>query len=98
MSMTIFDAFHFSYYHLDVVDKKSIKNYLFRLIKSTISDLEQSHCVEIDAMGTLQPGIMGGISSYYYLKHRTVRLFNEKLKCNSSLEDILKIVTVFKFC
>lgn len=43
---------------------------------------------------TLQPLTYGCIASYYYLHHTTVRLFRERLQPNSSLEDLLKMISV----
>ena len=40
---------------------------------------------------------LGRISSYYYLSHLTLRMFNERLHADCSLPDLIKILAVRMF-
>lgn len=43
---------------------------------------------------TIQPLTCGRISSYYYLKHQTIRMFKERLKPELSVQELLSVLTV----
>lgn len=43
---------------------------------------------------TIEPLTYGRISSYYYLKHQTIRMFKERLRPELSIQDLLSILSV----
>ena len=43
---------------------------------------------------TIEPTVYGCIASYYYLHHKTIRLFHNELNPHQSLEGILNLVCV----
>lgn len=43
---------------------------------------------------TIEPLTYGRISSYYYLKHQTIRMFKERLRPELSVQDLLSILSV----
>lgn len=40
----------------------------------------------------MRPTPLGHIASYYYLQHKTVKTFQERLKGELSMEDLIKIL------
>lgn len=44
-------------------------------------------------MRTISATVLGRIASYYYLSHKTVQMFREKLKQDSNVEDLLEVLT-----
>lgn len=47
---------------------------------------------------TIEPLTYGRISSYYYLKHQTIRMFKERLKAELSVQELLSVLTVRLCC
>lgn len=45
---------------------------------------------------TIEPLTYGRISSYYYLKHQTIRMFKERLKPELPVQELLAILSVSK--
>ena len=43
---------------------------------------------------TIEPLTYGRISSYYYLKHQTIRTFKERLRAELPLHELLSVLTV----
>lgn len=83
-----------SYYSLDDVSHDTINKFLSNLVEKSLRDLECSYCMEIQEDGcTIEPLTYGRISSYYYLKHQTIRTFKERLKAELPVQDILSILT-----
>jgi activating signal cointegrator complex subunit 3 len=82
-----------SYYQLE--DKNKLNKYLTDIVDNTIKELVNSYCIEVEEDDyTITSNIYGQISSYYYLHHKTIKLFHENLQPNSSLEDVLKLICV----
>ncbi|CDW55867.1 activating signal cointegrator 1 complex subunit [Trichuris trichiura] len=64
------------------------------LIETAVRSLEQSRCVEVDEdRRTLYSRTPGRIASYYYLSHKTVKLFLDRLSVSSTVMDLLLILT-----
>ncbi|XP_069462625.1 activating signal cointegrator 1 complex subunit 3 [Ambystoma mexicanum] len=83
-----------SYYNLDDVGHDTINKFLSSLVEKSLVDLECSYCIEIgEDNRSIQPLTHGRISSYYYLKHPTVRMFKDRLKPDCNVEDLLSIMT-----
>ncbi|CAL8248146.1 unnamed protein product [Lota lota] len=83
-----------SYYSLDDVSHETINKYLSNLVEGGLRDLECSYCLEIQEDGcTIEPLTYGRISSYYYLRHQTIRMFKERLKAELAIHDILTLLS-----
>ncbi|KAF3691498.1 Activating signal cointegrator 1 complex subunit 3 [Channa argus] len=83
-----------SYYSLEDISHDSINKYLSNLVERSLRDLECSYCIEIQEDDrTIDPQTYGRISSYYYLKHQTIRMFKERLKAELSIHDVLSVLT-----
>ncbi|XP_056902456.1 activating signal cointegrator 1 complex subunit 3 isoform X2 [Takifugu flavidus] len=82
-----------SYYSLEDISHESMNKYLSTLVERSLRDLECSYCIEIkEDDRTIQPLTYGRISSYYYLKHQTIRMFKERLRPELSIQDLLSIL------
>jgi activating signal cointegrator complex subunit 3 len=56
--------------------------------------LEEAGCVEVDEDGRgLYATVAGRLASFYYLSHKTLALFQERLTPESSVEQLLKLLT-----
>ncbi|XP_041708650.2 activating signal cointegrator 1 complex subunit 3 [Coregonus clupeaformis] len=83
-----------SYYSLDDISHETVNKYLSNLVERSLRDLECSYCMEIGEDDcTIEPLTYGRISSYYYLKHQTVRMFKERLRAELPIQDILSVLT-----
>ncbi|KAJ0066258.1 hypothetical protein NL108_004118 [Boleophthalmus pectinirostris] len=83
-----------SYYNLEDISHESINKYLSTLVEKSLRDLECSYCIEIQEDDrTIEPMTYGRISSYYYLKHQTIRMFKERLRAELPIEELLSILT-----
>ncbi|XP_045150249.1 activating signal cointegrator 1 complex subunit 3 [Echinops telfairi] len=83
-----------SYYNLGDVSHDSVNKFLSNLVEKSLVALEHSCCIEIgEDNRSIEPLTCGRIASYYYLRHQTVRMFKERLKPESSVEDLLSILS-----
>ncbi|KAI3361536.1 hypothetical protein L3Q82_013685 [Scortum barcoo] len=83
-----------SYYSLEDITHESINKYLSSLVERSLRDLECSYCIEIkEDERTIEPLTYGRISSYYYLKHQTVRMFKERLRAELPIHELLSVLT-----
>uniref|UniRef100_A0A8C6SMC7 Activating signal cointegrator 1 complex subunit 3 n=1 Tax=Neogobius melanostomus TaxID=47308 RepID=A0A8C6SMC7_9GOBI len=83
-----------SYYSLEDISHESINKYLSTLVERSLRDLECSYCIEIQEDDrTIEPMTHGRISSYYYLKHQTIRMFKERLRAELPIEELLSVLT-----
>ncbi|CAL9705487.1 unnamed protein product [Knipowitschia caucasica] len=83
-----------SYYELEDISHESINKYLSSLVERSLRDLECSYCIEIQEDDrTITPMTYGRISSYYYLKHQTIRMFKERLRAELPIEELLSVLT-----
>ncbi|NWU99063.1 ASCC3 protein, partial [Upupa epops] len=83
-----------TYYNLDDVSHDTMNKYLSSLVEKSLFDLECSYCIEIgEDNRSIEPLTYGRIASYYYLKHPTIGMFKDQLKPESSIEELLLILT-----
>ncbi|XP_057196381.1 activating signal cointegrator 1 complex subunit 3 isoform X2 [Triplophysa rosa] len=83
-----------SYYDLDDLSHETINKYLSNLVERSLRDLECSFCMEIqEDECTIESLTYGRISSYYYLKHQTMRTFKERLKPDLPIQELLGILS-----
>lgn len=86
-----------TYYGVDEVSEVGISSYLSSLIDTSIENLRQSKCVRILNRGAkivLTPTPFLQIASYYYLSHKTVRMFLKEIKKEPSFQDCLRILSL----
>ena len=82
-----------SYYGLDGCEPEQVSKFLSTLVDTSLAQLEQSGCIDFnqddESMASLP---LGQIASFYYLKHKTVKLFFDKFTDEHlSVEKLLMI-------
>ncbi|NXB10444.1 ASCC3 protein, partial [Cnemophilus loriae] len=83
-----------TYYNLEDVSHDTMNKYLSSLVEKSLFDLEGSYCIEVgEDNRSIEPLTYGRIASYYYLKHPTIGMFKDQLKPESSIEELLLILT-----
>ncbi|GAB6024989.1 activating signal cointegrator 1 complex subunit [Chamberlinius hualienensis] len=82
-----------SYYHLEEIKAEDVNRHLSKLVCKVLTDLQQAHCIDIgDDGNSLCSTTLGCIASYYYLSHKTVKTFVEKLTPVMDLNELLNIL------
>ena len=70
-----------------------VNHYLSLLIQRSLNVLENASCVKLDEEGHVEPTSLGRIASYYYLSYQTMQLFRDRLQGNTTLEELLVILS-----
>jgi activating signal cointegrator complex subunit 3 len=83
-----------SYYELSSLESDELNKYLSLLIQKSINELENSYCLTQEDDGHLNATTNGKIASFYYLSHLTMKMFNETLDSDASLEDLIHIISL----
>jgi len=82
-----------SYYNVEDTSPEGVNTHLSQLIEKTLRDLERSGCIEIDSdKFTLRASTHGLVSSYYYLSHETVGLFNRSLASSMTERAVHELI------
>jgi activating signal cointegrator complex subunit 3 len=70
-----------TYYHLDSTEPASVETHLTSLLSNTLATLQDSKCVQVDSeTGSFAATFLGKVAAKYYLDHKTVYLFHDKLE------------------
>jgi len=86
-----------SYYGLEIsaeennttAAQQAASDYMIEMVDKSLSELAESGCLTIHNNGDVDSTPMGKIMSYYYLAHRTIRMFTQHAKPVASFEDVL---------
>ncbi|CAG8452307.1 15922_t:CDS:10, partial [Dentiscutata erythropus] len=82
-----------AYYSLEENSEKAIDDFLSKMFEKSMGELNISGCVEFDEdYENIITTIFGKIASNYYLSHKTIRLFRNRIKNDSSIRDLLNIL------
>lgn len=83
-----------TYYNLRSLDLDEVKDYLNGLIEKTLDELIDSGCIEYDQNNAkFKSTTAGSIACYYYLSHKTIRLFHEEMTPNLSIKNLLLLMS-----
>ncbi|XP_022081843.1 activating signal cointegrator 1 complex subunit 3-like [Acanthaster planci] len=83
-----------SYYKLEETDHTSINKYLSFLVERSLLELENCYCLAIgEDNRSIEPLTLGRICSFYYLHHQSVRMFRDTLGPDTSLIDLITILS-----
>ena len=83
-----------NYYNLLGTTNEELSDHLSELVESTLSDLEESKCIEILNDDTeISPLNLGMISSYHYIQYTTIELYASSLNANTKLRPMLQILS-----
>ncbi|GFY27543.1 activating signal cointegrator 1 complex subunit 3 [Trichonephila clavipes] len=82
-----------TYYGLENLEGEQINSFLSGLINQCLGTLAEAGCLVVDEdERTVSPTVLGKIASYYYLNHRTILWFSQKLHKDANIEDMLDIL------
>ena len=82
-----------AYYHLHESSTDGVQKYLLALIDTTMDDLENAGCVEIEDDFHIVATTIGHIASYYYLDYRSVQLIRDALLAgDGSLPELVQVL------
>ncbi|KAL6068513.1 activating signal cointegrator 1 complex subunit [Balamuthia mandrillaris] len=83
-----------TYYGLEETDFDAINRHLSEVVDTTLKELADSHCIEIDEEDhiTIYGLTFGRIASYYYLHHATVGMFYDAIDDQNSIQSLLKVL------
>eukprot|EP01060_Flectonema_neradi_P036238 TRINITY_DN6918_c0_g1_i2.p1 TRINITY_DN6918_c0_g1~~TRINITY_DN6918_c0_g1_i2.p1 ORF type:complete len:1934 (+),score=441.45 TRINITY_DN6918_c0_g1_i2:47-5803(+) len=89
-----------TYYGVESADHEAVSRFLSGVVEKVLRDLYAAKCLdepdpedEDYDPDALIPSVLGRIASFYYLSHTTVGLFEDGIQDNSSLQDVLKLLT-----
>eukprot|EP00122_Pirum_gemmata_P014481 Pgem_evm1s13501 len=74
------------------VTQRHISDHLSELVESTLQDLEESHCVEIENEMDIEAQNLGMISSYYYIQYTTIEVFKASLTQKTKIKGLIQII------
>ncbi|KAJ2841065.1 activating signal cointegrator 1 complex subunit 3, partial [Coemansia erecta] len=74
-----------SYYGVEESTERGVNAYLSKLILDCFTDLERAQCIVVEqdygrGSVAVQPTPLGKIASQYYLSHKTMRTFSDRLR------------------
>lgn len=86
-----------SYYGLEIAaeDNNTIaaqqaaNDYMIEMVDTSLSELAESKCINVEPNGNVDPTPLGKIMSYYYLAHKTIRELVAHASPNATFEDVL---------
>lgn len=87
----------FSYYQLEETSTDSLNGFLSSIVADAITRLMDAGCVETDDEDPsfpLSSTPNGRLASFYYLSHKTLALFLQRLSATSTMEDLIDILSV----
>lgn len=95
-----FCLFFGSYYGLTDCNPSSVSTYLSQVVSGACNQLIASQCIQFatDRVDGLECTEMGRLASFYYLSHKTILLFIERLRSNATVHDLLAILAVSCTC
>ena len=84
-----------AYYGLEHLESTDVNHYLTSLIRRSLSVLEAASCIQVEEEGggLVEPTSLGRIASYYYLSYHTMELFRDRLNSDTSLEELLTVLS-----
>nr|CDS26056.1 Activating signal cointegrator 1 complex subunit [Hymenolepis microstoma] len=99
-----------NYYQLEDTSAAGVSAFLSRLVSEAVEQLIDSGCVEVgepeeenyseevESLGTpvipLYCTPLGRLASYYYISHKTIRLYDENMSPNTSIEDLIYVLSM----
>lgn len=82
-----------TYYQLVGTSPEILSDYLSELVETTLGELANSKCIEIDKNDMdVAPLNLGMVASYYYIQYMTIELFSVNLRQQSKLRTVLNVL------
>uniref|UniRef100_A0A0R3WFC8 Helicase C-terminal domain-containing protein n=1 Tax=Taenia asiatica TaxID=60517 RepID=A0A0R3WFC8_TAEAS len=90
-----------NYYHLEDTSAASVSAFLSTIVSDAVERLMDAGCVEVGEpefdetnVIPLYSTAMGRLASFYYISHKTIRLFAQSLSTTTSIEDLIYILSM----
>ncbi|XP_021913277.1 activating signal cointegrator 1 complex subunit 3 isoform X2 [Zootermopsis nevadensis] len=83
-----------TYYKLETLEPEDVNGFLSNLVQRSLNVLGEAYCISVDDdCRGVHPTSMGRIASFYYLSHQTMQHFQDSLRPDSNVEQLLKILS-----
>ena len=83
-----------TYYGLSsVTDAAVLNQYLHNLIDNVLSELSKAGCIKVHDDDSIDFSPLGRLSSFYYMNYKTAKFFNDTIKKNLSIPQIIDILS-----
>jgi activating signal cointegrator complex subunit 3 len=83
-----------TYYGLATSTNAAILNdYLTNLINNVLTKLNESGCIKIHDNGDIESTSIGNLASFYYISHKTAKVFFTLIKPNLTIYDLIPIIS-----
>ena len=84
-----------TYYGLsDAKDPKKLNEFINKLIEQVLKELHDSGCIKFLDNEGLESTYLGNYTSFYYMSYKTAKFFNDTLKANLSIEELINVLTL----
>jgi activating signal cointegrator complex subunit 3 len=81
------------YYGLKDSSAKEVNKYLVNLVDKCVQRLVDHGCIKCSDGYNLEGTFLGYLSSFYYIKNETVHFFDQNLKNNMEIKDLILILS-----
>jgi len=83
-----------TYYNLETLESEDVNTFLSNLVQRALNVLGEAYCIRVDEdLRGVHPTSMGRIASFYYLSHQTMQHFQDNLRCDLNLEQLLHVLS-----
>ncbi|KAI8064474.1 Sec63 Brl domain-containing protein [Gongronella butleri] len=82
-----------NYYGLQGTTHRHLSDHLSELVENTLTDLQDTKCINIEDEMDVHPLNLGMIAAYYNITYTTVDMFSVSLKATTKLKGLLEIVS-----
>ena len=84
-----------TYYGLsDAKNPKILNEFINKLLEQVLKELNDSGCIKFLDNEGLESTYLGNYTSFYYMSYKTAKFFNNTLKANLNIEELINILTL----
>jgi antiviral helicase SLH1 len=79
--------------HNSITAQTMANDYMINLVETSLNELAESSCIDLQGTGDIDSTPLGKIMSYYYLSHKTIRYLVKHAKRDASFADVLSWIS-----
>ena len=79
---------------LNSKDPKSLNKFINNLLERVLNELHDAGCIKFLENDGLEATYLGNYTSFYYMSYKTAKFFNDTLKANLSIEELINVLTL----
>ena len=84
-----------TYYGLaDAQNYIVLNNFINNLLDKVLNELHDAGCIKIHDDDSLESTSLGNFTSFYYMSYKTAKFFNETLKKNMTIVELISILSL----